>query len=239
MNMSERVSAEKRTKLAAAGITLLLGGLVAIVVNVLHPRPPERTDELLTLAATVPHWTLIHYLAAFATPLIVSGLSLLVATFADPVARATGETGKYVTALGAGTFMIAIVIDGWGYPHLERVWMAAAGAEEKSTILSAASAVHTIDAALFPVWAGLFLGLGLVLVAIALWRNGDWPRWFAAAGILGGSMCFVFAASVVFGVRVPLPLWPLGPAINGVWLTALGAMLLRRVTVTLDTRFQQ
>jgi hypothetical protein len=211
-----------------AGSTLLIGGLVAIVVNVLHPRPPERTDELLALVATMPHWTLIHYLAAFATPLIVSGLALLIRTIEDASARAIGETGKYVAALGAASFMAAIVIDGWGYPHFARVWMSAADVDEKARALSAASAVHTIDAALFPVWAGLFLGLGLVLVGLALWKSGDWPRWFAAAGMLGGSMCFVFAASVVFGADVPLPLWPLGPAINGVWLTMLGAMLLRR-----------
>ena len=216
-----------RTTLRAAGINLFIGGVVALVVNALHPRPPERTDELLALVATMAHWSLIHYLAAFATPLIVAGLALLVTTFTDPVARAIGEVGKYVTAFGAATFVVAIVIDGYGYPRFARVWMAATG-DEKSTILWAADAVHTVDAALFPVWAGLFLGLGLVLVAAALWRSGEWPRWFAAVGCLGGSMCFVYAMTVVFAASVALPLWPLGPAINGVWLTTLGAMLLRR-----------
>lgn len=216
-----------RTTVRVAGINTFLGGLVAIVVNALHPTPPARTDELLALVATMPHWTLIHYLAAFATPLIVSGLALLVTTFADATARAIGEVGKYVAAFGAAAFVVAIVIDGYGYPRFAREWMAATG-DEKSTILWAADAVHTVDAALFPVWAGMFLGLGLVLVAAALWRSGEWPRWFAGVGILGGSMCFVYAVTVIFAATLPLPLWPLGPAINGVWLTALGAMLLRR-----------
>lgn len=225
--MSESVDATKGTSLRVAGITLLIGGLVAIVVNVLHPTPPERTDELLTLVASMPHWTVIHYLAAFATPLILSGLALLVRTFEDQKARAVGEVGKYVTALGAAAFVVAIVIDGYGYPRFARLWMDATG-EERSTILWAARAVHTVDAALFPVWAGMFLGLGLVLVAAALWRSGAYSRSFAAVGILGGSMCFVFAASVVFAIQVPLPLWPQGPAIDGLWITALGSRLLLR-----------
>jgi hypothetical protein len=225
--MSEKVDAAKGTRLRVAGIALLVGGVVAIVVNVLHPRPPERTDEMLTLVASMPHWTVIHYMAAFATPLILSGLALLVTTLEDPKAHATGEVGRYVTALGAAAFTVAIVIDGYGYPRFARLWMGATG-DERSTILWAASAIHTVDAALFPVWAGMFMGLGLVLIAAALWRSGEYHRSFAAAGILGGSMCFVFAASVVFDTRVPLPLWPLGPAINALWMVALGAMLLRR-----------
>jgi hypothetical protein len=225
--MSERGDVTKRATLKIAGINLLIGGVVAIVVNALHPRPPERTDELLTLVAGFPHWTLIHYLAAFATPLIVSGLALIVPTLDDAIARAVGEVGKYVTALGAAVFMVAIVIDGYGYPRFARAWIDAAPAN-KSTVLWAADAVHSIDAALFPVWAGLFLGLGLVLVGAALWRSGEWPRWFAGVGILGGAMSFVFAMSVAFAFGVPLPLWPLGPAISGIWLVALGAMLLRR-----------
>lgn len=205
----------------------LLGGVGAIVVNILHPRPPERTDELLTLVASMPHWTIIHYAAVWATVLIVSGFALIVRTLRDATARALGEAGKYTTALGAAVFLVAIMVDGHGYPAFASRWMAASG-DEKSMILWAASAVHTVDAALFPVWSGLFLGLGILLAALALWRSADYPRVFAALGIAGGAMCVTFALSVVFGFTVPLPLWPLGPAVDGIWLTLLGAMMVRR-----------
>jgi hypothetical protein len=219
--------AAKRATLKVAGIVTLVGGVVAIAVNALHPRPPERTEDLLTLVATMPHWTTIHYLAACATPLIVAGLALVVRTLADAQARAWGEVGKYVMLLGAAAFAVAIAIDGYGYPRFARLWLAASG-DEKSTILWAAAAVHSIDAALFPVWAGLFLGLGLLLIAAALWRSGEYAAWFAAVGIAGGLMCLVFAASIAFGFGVPLPLWPVGPAIDALWITSLGALLLRR-----------
>jgi hypothetical protein len=34
--------------------------------------------------------------------------------------------------------------------------------------------------------------------------------------------------SDVLGLTVPLPLWPLGPAINAIWITLLGALMLRK-----------
>jgi hypothetical protein len=216
-----------REALRVGGIATLLGGVGAIVVNILHPRPPERTDELLTLVASMPHWTILHYGAVWATVLIVAGFAMLVRTLQNARARALGEVGKYTTALGAAVFLVAIMVDGHGYPAFAGRWMGASG-DEKSVILWAASAVHTVDAALFPVWAGLFLGLGIVLVAAALWRSAEYPRMFAAFGVAGGSMCVTFALSTVCGFTVPLPLWPLGPAIDGIWMTLLGVMMVRR-----------
>jgi hypothetical protein len=213
--------------LAVGGIATLIGGVGAIVVNILHPRPPERTDELLTLVASMPHWTTVHYAAVLATVLIVSGVGLLVRTLQPSGARALGEVGKHTAALGAAVFMVAIMVDGHGYPYFADRWMGAGG-DEKSVILWTASAVHTIDAALFPVWAGMFLGLGILLVAVALWLSAEYSRIFAGVGIIGGSMCLAFALSTIFGVTLPLPLWPLGPAIDGIWLTLLGAMMLRK-----------
>jgi hypothetical protein len=213
--------------LRVGGIATLLGGVGAIVVNILHPRPPQRTDELLTLVASMPHWTIIHYGAVLATVSIVSGLALLVQTLQDSWARALGEVGKYTTALGAAVFLVAIMVDGHGYPSFASRWMGASG-DEKSAILWAASAVHTVDAALFPVWSGMFLGLGILLVAAALWLSAEYPRIFAAFGIVGGSMCITYALSTICGFTVPLPLWPLGPAIDGIWMTLLGAMMVRK-----------
>jgi hypothetical protein len=39
-------------------------------------------------------------------------------------------------------------------------------------------------------------------------------------------MCLVRAGFDVLGFTVPLPLRPFGPAINAVWITLLGALML-------------
>jgi hypothetical protein len=60
--------------------------------------------------------------------------------------------------------------------------------------------VHTINLALFPVWSGLFLGLGLLLVAVALWRSAEYVRICAAFELIGASMCLFHQKT--FAVRV-------------------------------------
>jgi hypothetical protein len=217
------------------GITTLIGGVGAIVVNILHPRPPAHTDELLTLVASVPYWTIIHYIAALAAVSIVSGLALLVRTLQDARARALGEVGKYVTILGGAVFLVAITVDGHGFPYFARRWMAASG-DEQAVVLWVADSIHAIEVALFPVWAGMFLGLGLLLIAVALWQSAEYARIFAAFGIIGAAMCLVRAGSDVLGFTVPLSLWPLGPAINAAWLTLLGAVMLRKAMRTAQAR---
>src|SRR5262249_44822416 len=165
--------------------------------------------------------------AALAGVSIVSGLALLVRGLQDSRAHALGEVGKYVTTLGGAAFLVVIMVDGHGFPYFAQRWMAASG-DEKAVVLWAADAVHTINVALFPVWAGMFMGLGLLLVAVALWQSAEYARIFAAFGIIGASMCLVQAVSDVLGFTVPLPLWPLGPAINAIWITLLGALMLRK-----------
>jgi hypothetical protein len=125
---------DKRAHWQVGGITTLIGGVGAIVVNILHPRPPARTDELLTLVASVPYWTIIHYVAALAAVSIVSGLALLVRTLQDSRAHALGEVGKYVTTLGGAAFLVAITVDGHVFPYFARRWMAASG-DEKAVVL--------------------------------------------------------------------------------------------------------
>lgn len=225
--MIENTNTHDRLFLKTGGIATIIGGVGGLIVNTLHPRPPQRTDELLTLVASMPHWLLIHYGAALAAVATVVGLALLVPTLKDPKARAIGEAGKYVTVLGAATFLVAIMVDGWGFPHFATRWMEASP-DQKQMVLWAASAVHTVDAALFPVWAGVFLGLGLLLIAIAVWSSTEYQRLLAAPGILGSLMCLAYALSIVFAVNVPLPLWPWGPAVNTIWMSALGVAMLRK-----------
>lgn len=119
-----------REALRVGGIAALLGGVGAIVVNILHPSPPERTDELLLLVASMPHWTLIHYGVVWATVAIVSGLALLVRTLQDAWARALGEAGKYTAKLGGAVFLVAIMVDGHGHPAFAGRWMGATGDEK-------------------------------------------------------------------------------------------------------------
>jgi hypothetical protein len=93
------------------GGTTLMGGIGAILVNVLHPRPPVNTEELLSLVASSPHWTIMPVGAALTAVLVVAGLALLVRTRHQANAYAVGEAGRYITVLGGAAFLVAIMQD--------------------------------------------------------------------------------------------------------------------------------
>lgn len=99
--------------LRLGGLLVVLGGVAGIVVNVLHPRTPAVTEDVLGIVAAAPHWTALHLIAALAAVLVVAGLSLFVRTLSDARARALGEAGKVVALLGAATFLVAIMVDGY------------------------------------------------------------------------------------------------------------------------------
>jgi len=138
-----------------------------------------------------------------------------------------GAVGKYEILLGAASFVVAIMIDGLGFPYFARLWLAAS-ASDKTSILWAADAVHTVDRALFPVWSGLFIGLGMVLIAIAAWRSAEHSRISAALGIIGGLMSLIYAIGNALEFTVAFPLWPWGPALVAIWVTLAGIAMLRK-----------
>jgi hypothetical protein len=71
-------------------------------------------------------------------------------------------------------------------------------------------------------------GVGFDADRRGLWQSAEYARIVAAFRIMGALMCLVQGVSDVVGFPVPLPLWPLGPAINAVWITLLGALMLRK-----------
>ena len=222
----------RRATLQVGGIAAVIGGLGAILVNALHPHPPARTDELLRLVASVPYWTILHYAAALTAGMVVSGLTLLVMTLKHSPARAIGEVGSCVTVLGGAVFVTAIVIDGYGFPYFARLWLAAGANEALPS--SGPPTRCTPWIARFPVWCELFTGLGVLLVAIAVWRSAEYSRSGATLGILGGLMSLLYAVSRVGEFTVPFPIWPWGPALDAIWITLVGGSMLRKAKQLTD-----
>jgi hypothetical protein len=123
------------------------------------------------------------------------------------------------------------MIDGYSYPYLARVWLAAEG-EQKAAIFWAADAVHVVDLALFAVWSTVFLGLAFLLAGAALFVSGNYSRLLGVIAMVGGAMCLLFGCSVALRFESPLPVWPLGAAVDSVWLLAVGVSMLRKARLS-------
>jgi hypothetical protein len=213
--------------LRVGGIAAIAGGIGGLVGNVLHPQPPAETDALLRVVASMPHWTAIHLLIAVATVFSVGGLGLLMRTLAGDLARSVGRLAGYAAVVGGAALVAGIMIDGFGYPLLAREWLAAEGAE-KTSVFWAAHAVHVVDVALFVVWATVLLGLSFVLAGTAVAVSTNYSRLLGLVAVVGGAMCLLFGVATALRISLPLPLWPLGPAVDSFWLVAAGVVMLRK-----------
>jgi hypothetical protein len=213
--------------LRVGGVAALVGGLGGLVGNVLHPTPPAETDALLRVVAAMPHWTAIHVMVAISTVFMVGAFGLLVRTLESARSRAIGDLARYAAVLGGAALMAGIMIDGYGYPYLARVWLAAEG-EQKTAIFWAADAVHTVDLALYVVWVTAFLGIAFLLAGTALLVSGNYSRLLGGVALVGGAMCLQQGISFALRVALPLPVWPLGAAVDSLWLLAVGVSMLRK-----------
>ena len=219
--------AQNSSDLRVGGLAAIVGGIGGLVGNVLHPRPPAETDALLRVVASMPHWTAIHLLIVLAGVFTVAGLGLMMRTLTGGLARSMGRFAGYAAVLGGAVLLAGIIIDGFGYPILAREWLAAEGTE-KASIYWAAHAVHVVDAALFAVWATVLLGMAFVLAGAAIAASDNYSRLLGVTAIVGGTMCFLFGVSTALRFTLPIPVWPLGPAVDSLWLVAAGVVMLRK-----------
>ena len=219
--------AHTSSDLRVGGTAAIAGGLGGLVGNVLHPTPPAETDALLRMVAAMPHWTAIHLLIVIAGVFMIGGFGLLMRTLEGSRARALGGLAGHAAVLGGSVLLTGIMIDGYGYPLLAREWLAAEG-QDRASLLWAAHAVHIVDVALFATWVTVLLGVAFVLGGAAVAVSTNYPRVLGMVAAVGGMMCLLQGASVALHFALPVPVWPLGAAVDSLWLVAAGIVMLRK-----------
>jgi hypothetical protein len=219
--------AHTSSDLRVGGLAAITGGVGGLIGNVLHPTPPAETEALLRVVASMPHWTAIHLMIVIAAALMVGGFGLLMRTLEGDLAHALGRLARDAAVLGGAVLLTGIMTDGYGHPFLTREWLAAEGAD-KASIFWAAHALHVVDVALFATWVTVLLGVAFVLGGAAVAASTNYSRALGLAAVVGGALCILHGASVALGFTLPVPVWPLGAAVDSFWLIAAGIVMLRK-----------
>lgn len=158
------------------GGALLLGGLLAVLVNFLHPRVEEFTAAAeVQMIADSSNWLFVHYLAAWATAFIFVGFLSL----GSYIARGGAQTwGRIVrgAAVGAATMsLLTWLVDGMAMKRL----VDAGG--------PAAEAGAEISLALFTGTIGTTFGLAPLLFGLAMLATDTFDRWLGWLAVAGGA----------------------------------------------------
>ena len=175
-------------------IFIVVGGLLALAANVIHPDLPIDVREAHALIASRADWRATHLAIILAALMLAYGFTGLALACARPGSTGIERLAQLSIIVGAGVVAVSIGIDGFAEKALSDLW-ANAPAAHKVQYLIAATPIQLIHVGLFYVWAGIFWGLGFVLYGWAILDSHRFPAWFGWSAFVSGVLvCVVTAA---------------------------------------------
>lgn len=221
----------ERTLLRVGSAFAVVGAILALVVNALHPRPADfQAETLARLVSESDIWIGIHVGILVAVLLLLGGLVAISRSMAGERPAAWARLGLVSALLGSGVFAVWTASDGIAAKRLADQW-ASASAAEKAVALRVFDAVGQVDVALFSVATVVLFGATFVLYGVAVALGDEYPKWLGWVAVVGG----VGAALVGFvqayrgpSVLVTNTLFAVFSVALILWVLAIGVLLWRR-----------
>lgn len=224
------------TLFRVGSVCAIVGAILGIIVNVLHPRTEEiaKPEALVQLVASSDIWVGDHVGILVAILLVVAGYAAVYRSLTGEAATAFARLGYASAVVGATVFAVLAATDGIAGKALANAW-ATAPAAEKAAALRVAESVAAVNIALFSVTLIVFFGATVFLFGLAIATSDVYPKWLgwvaAVLGVAAALLGFVYAyqgpSALVTNILVPIL-----SILETVWLLVIGVLLWRRTTVT-------
>lgn len=189
------------TDARVASTLLIVGGILGVIGNALHPflAGDSTTPELLTAIAGRGHlWTAVHLIIAAAIVVLTVGAVVLVRVLDGTPGALASRAAAVCAVIGGTIFSIQIaVFDGIGLRELADAHAAANGSAKRS-IEGVADAVATLDLALLALSMVLFLGVTFIVLGTALIRSGLFAAWIGGLSVLSGAVAALAGLLILF-----------------------------------------
>ena len=180
-----------RSFLRWGGLAAVVGGVLALVGNALHPRWTDVEDvELYRKVADSGVWKADHLILVVALVLTVAGTVAIARSLHDGAGDTLARYGLLATVVGGAIALANIGLDGYAY-RVAAENFAAANSQDQVGAFWATNAVDHISTAMFNVWTMVLLGISPLLLGMAAMRSGRYPTWLAWAATAGGAVCSV------------------------------------------------
>lgn len=214
----------------------IIGAVVAVITNVLHPRVSDYSspEVLLQAIAGSSIWVADHLGLIVGTLLILAGLVALSRSITGEPAAAVARLAVVAAVVSAAMGLVLLGIDGIVAKQTAVAW-AAAPAAEKAPALRVAVAVEDIAFALFSLLIVLQFGVTLFLYGLAVALSDAYPRWLgwlAVAVAAGSAVVGLAQATNGPSVLVTNILFPILSSIAILWVLVMGVLLGRKAVVT-------
>jgi hypothetical protein len=137
-------------------------------------------------------------------------------------------------AAGGVIALAQLGIETFGLRQMAKVFAGADGQNQQGAFW-ATSALDKVNGGLLSTWTLLFLGIGPILIGVAMLQSRAFAAWLAGIGILGGLCCVVVGLhNLVSEDQTALDiLFLVGSLLVTAWLLAAG-VLMRRAPAVVD-----
>lgn len=216
----------------AGGAALIVGAILGLVLNILHPRTADLQDieALLRLAADSPSWQWLHLGLAAAVTLIVIGMVVFTRSMPQGAGADWARLAFHVLVLGAAMWLVWCGLMGYTQKAVADAW-AASGDADRAALQQVGFAAVKASGAMAILGAALFFGVAFVLYGWAVVQSQAYPAlfgWiavvFGVAGVIVGSELFLYGPSVLW-TNV---LFPIVSLVLTLWFLLAGWMTWRQ-----------
>ena len=213
---------------AVAGI---VGALLAMVGNLLHPATPIGDPEgVAQTIAQSERWVLVHLVIVVGLILMLGSLVALSRSIEGGVAGALAQLGYVAAVAGVTVGVILVIVDGVAAKYLADAWEAAPPDQAAAAlrVVLAEEAINFAIAALFNI---LFAGVTFILLGLAVAWSGEYPGWLGWVAVVAGvgsvpvglvqaytgeSIGFTRIATIIF------------PTVITLWVVVMSVLLWRK-----------
>jgi hypothetical protein len=217
------------------GVAAVVGALLGMVGNVIHPVTPiDDPEGVARVIAESGIWVPVHLAIVLGIVLMLGGLVAIRQSIRDGLAGALARFGLVAGVAGATIGLVLVILDGVAARQLAQEWAGASPAE-RDVALGLVHANETINLALASLFNFVFAAVTFILFGLAVVLNDVYPRWLGWVAVLAGVLS-VAAGSIQAYVGEPTGasrvLTIIGPSVITLWLLLMGIRLLREVRGT-------
>ena len=229
--MTTKPSLEKWSIFRIGAVAGIVGSLLAMVGNLLHPATPTGNPEgVARTIAQSANWVLVHLVIVVGLILMLGALVALSRSIEGGVPGALAWLGSIAAVAGVTVGVILVIVDGVAAKHLADAWEAAPP-DEAAAALRVVVAEEAINFALASLFNILFAGVTFILLGLAVASSGEYPGWLGWVAVVAGvgsvpvglvqaytgeSIGFTRIATIIF------------PTLITLWVAGMSVVILRK-----------
>lgn len=224
----------ERSLFRIGSVSAMIGAVLAVVVNLLHPRAAtlQNPEAFLRMIAESSGalWLGDHIGIIVADLLVTAGLIALARSVTREPGAAWARLGYAGALVSAALLLLLMAADGIAIKRIADGWISA-GPPDKAAAFQAGRALAEVNLAILTVWIIVFWGATIIVYGLAIVTSDVYPRWLGWAALLAGLGSTADGlALAVTGPSVLLGsiLFPVFSILITVWIFVMGLLLWRK-----------